>query len=367
MDWMIYGANGYTGGLVARLAVERGEHPILAGRRAGPLGELAEELGLEYRVVGLDDGPALRAALDGVGVVAHCAGPFSQTARQMVEACLARGVHYVDVTGEVEVFEWVFGRHEAARDAGVVLLPGAGFDVVPTDCLAVMLASALPTATHLELAFLAGGGLSPGTARTSLEGMASGSRRRVDGALVATQFGEPARTITFPVTGPREVGAIPWGDLASAYRSTGIPNITVYGRVPAQRGPASPLRRAATRLMGVGPVRRAAEQAVAARLTGPDPQTRARTRTEVWGEVRDAAGEVRTASLVGPNGYDLTADSVVRVVRLLGAGAGAGAGSGADAGAGAGAGAVEPGAHTPATAFGADYVRTLDGVTVNDP
>lgn len=349
MDWMIYGANGYTGELAARLAVERGEHPILAGRRQGPLTELAEDLGLEYRVVGLDDGPALRAALDGVDVVAHCAGPFSATAQPMVEACLACGVHYVDVTGEVEVFEWVYGRHEAARDAGVVLLPGAGFDVVPTDCIAVMLAAALPTATHLDLAFLAGGGLSPGTARTSLEAMASGSLRRIDGKLVPAAFGEPARTVSFPVSGEREVGAIPWGDLASAYRSTRIPNITTYGRLPAQRGPASPLRKAATRLMGVGPVRRVAEQAVTARVTGPDAQTRASTRTEVWGEVRDDAGERRTASLVGPNGYDLTADSVVKAVRLLEAVA------------------VTPGAHTPATAFGPDYVRALDGVTVTDP
>src|SRR5437764_35000 len=66
MTWLLYGANGYTGALVARLAAARGEHPVLAGRSAGKVGALARELGLESRRFGLDDPGAIRRGLDGV-------------------------------------------------------------------------------------------------------------------------------------------------------------------------------------------------------------------------------------------------------------------------------------------------------------
>src|SRR6266536_3485840 len=232
MSWLIYGANGYTGQLVARLAVARGERPVLAGRNGPAVTALAGELGLPHRVFDLADGAAVRAALEGVRAVAHCAGPFSATSAPMVAGCLAAGAHYLDITGEVEVFEAIFGRDAEARAAGVVLLPGAGFDVVPTDCLAAALAAALPSATSLDLAFLVGGGMSRGTTRSSIEGMAAGNLRRVDGRLVTTRFGEPARTVPFPRSGATRVGAIRWGDLATAYRSTGIPTITTYTKLP---------------------------------------------------------------------------------------------------------------------------------------
>src|SRR3954464_6707035 len=171
MTWMLYGANGYTGELIAELAVRRGQRPLLAGRSAAKVAPLAERLGLEHRAFGLED-----AALEGVDLVVHCAGPFSAAARPMVDACLESGTHYVDITGEIDVFEAVAARDEEAKAAGVVLLPGAGFDVVPTDCVAAMLKAALPGATHLDLAFAAGGGMSPGTSKTSVEGSASGGR-----------------------------------------------------------------------------------------------------------------------------------------------------------------------------------------------
>ncbi|HWB37560.1 MAG TPA: hypothetical protein VHA75_16215, partial [Rugosimonospora sp.] len=246
----------------------------------------------------------------------------------------------LDITGEITVLESAYRRDADARAAGVVLLPGVGFDVVPTDCLAALLAAALPTATHLELGFAAGGGLSPGTFATSLRGMAAGNLRRVDGKLVGIPMGGPSREVPLP-SGTRTLTAIPWGDLASAYRSTGIPNITVYTRVARSGAPAR-LAAGALRLPGVASLtRRLASPA------GPDAARRARTRCEVWGEVRDAAGGSRTATLTGPNGYSLTADSALRaVLRVL-------------------AGGVPPGAHTPATALTPDFVRELDGVAVS--
>jgi saccharopine dehydrogenase (NAD+, L-lysine-forming) len=158
--------------------------------------------------------------------------------------------------------------------------------------------------------------------------------------------------VPFPRSGRREVGGVRWGDLATAYRSTGIPNITTYTRIPLQGAAARPLGWAATAVLGVGPVRRIADRLVRTRVTGPDAAVRARTRSEVWGEVRDGAGGTRTASVVGPNAYALTADSVVRAVEFLGTGVGP-------------AGPVPPGVHTPATAFGAGYLALLDGVTVS--
>ncbi len=339
MSWLVYGAYGYTGELVARLAVSRGERPILAGRDRTKLVALATELGLEHRVFDLRDQAAVRAGLDGVDVVAHCAGPFSATARPMFDACLATGTHYVDVNGEVSVFEALFARTGDAANAGVTALPGAGFDVVPTDCLAVYLSQQLPAAVSLELAFVSDGRFSPGTTRTALEGLGAGGWRRIDGVFRRTPIGLPKRRVPFP-SGEREVSAIPWGDLATAYRSTGISTITTYTVMPARR-----LAAMAAPVLRLGPVRRLGQAAVARTVRGPDLATRSSGGCEVWGQVTDATGRTVSATLTTPNGYDLTADSVVRAVPRIAAGE------------------VPAGVHTPATAFGPDYISTLDGTS----
>jgi short subunit dehydrogenase-like uncharacterized protein len=334
MTWMIYGANGYTGELVARLAVARGERPWLAGRNPAAIGELATSLGLDAMVVDLGDTKALEDALSQVDAVAHCAGPFSRTARPMVDACLATGTHYLDVTGEPEVFEAVLARDAEAKAAGITLLTGGGYDVVPTDCLAAMLAAELPDATELEIAFRAGGGLSRGTALTGLDIATGGALRRVDGTLVRGPLGEPSKQVEFP-SKTRTVGAVTWGDVVTAYHSTGIGTITVLSSVPKQS--------LGFRLLRLPPVRALAARAIRRGAAGPSAEVRAKTRVEIVAEVRSPAGS-RRGVLTGPNGYDITADAVVREMPLL-------------------AGAA-PGAHTPATAFGPEFVRQLDGVTV---
>lgn len=338
MTWMVYGANGYTGKLVARLAVARGERPVLAGR--GPqVGALAAELGLEHRIFGLDEAAT---GLDGIDAVAHCAGPFSATARPMVDACLATGTHYLDITGEIDVFEAIFARSDEAAAAGVVLLPGAGFDVVPSDCLAVALAEALPGATSLKLAFVAGGGFSPGTMKTTVEGMAVGGRIRADGRLVTVPVGHSTVDAAFP-SGPRAAIALPWGDVASAYRSTGIPNITDYMAVGVPAGLITRTQQLITPLMRTATGQRLGKK-LAGLFAGPADARRSGSHAEFWGEARDDSGRVATATVTTPNSYDITADAVVRIA--------------------AGIGDVTPGSHTPATAFGAGFVRTLDGVTM---
>lgn len=337
MTWMVYGANGYTGRLIAELAVQRGERPILAGRSLEKVEPIAAALGLEHRAFDLTQA---RANLEDVEAVVHCAGPFSRTSGAMVDACLNTRTHYLDITGEIDVFESVALRDADAREAGIVLLPGAGFDVVPTDCLAAILKNALPSATHLDLAFVVGGGASAGTTKTSVEGAAVGGRIRVNGELRSVRIGHRRRTAHFR-SGPREVGSIPWGDVSTAYRSTGIPNITTFTTVPGMLGQLQQVFAPVLRTSFVQNV----AMTVAGKVKGPDERKRANTRAEVFGEAWDAQTKVECA-ITTPNAYSLTADAVVRAVAKI-------------------AGAV-PGSHTPSSAFGAGFVRELDGVVASE-
>ncbi len=313
--WMIYGATGYTGRLVAEAARREGLVPILAGR-SGRVAALAAELGLPSRIFSLTDVAATRRALDGVSLVAHCAGPFAVTSAPMLDACMLARAHYVDITGEIDVFLAAHRRHGEARAAGIVVCPGVGFDVIPTDCVAACLQEALPDATHLALGFKAAGSRSPGTARTSIDALRSGARLRIDGAIVSEPFGRRTRTIDFG-TGPKHAVAIPWGDVASAYFTTGIANIEVF--VPASPRAVARLRRLerVRPLLRLKPVRALLGRIAASSNPGPSQKERDAQRTRIWGEVRNERGDARTARLSTSNGYRLTVDGVLMAVRTL--------------------------------------------------
>lgn len=307
---MIYGATGYTGRLVAALAVAHGHRPVLAGRSPG-VAALAATHGLPSRVFDLHDPAKVAEALAGCRVVAHCAGPFSATSRPMIDACLAAGVHYLDITGEIDVLEAALRRHEEALAAGVVVCPGAGFDVIPTDCLAATLAEALPGATRLALGFDTASGMSAGTARTTLAALPNGGRVRRGGRLETIPLGSLTRSIDFG-RGPRHAVAIPWGDVATAFATTGIPSIEVY--VPMPRAAALLLRAChpLRRVLGGGWLER-----LAGRIAGPDAEARAGAPTWVWGEASDAAGRIAVARVRTANVYDVTAHGVLMTVGHL--------------------------------------------------
>jgi short subunit dehydrogenase-like uncharacterized protein len=345
MTWMIYGANGYTGRLVAELAVARGHRPLLAGRSEASVRAVAEPLGLDWRAFALSQRGVVGAALDGVDLVAHCAGPFSETYAPVLEACLSTRTSYLDITGEIDVLEATLARHAEAVDAGVVVLPGSGFDVVPTDCLAAMVVDRLPDAVRLEIAFRAGGGMSRGTARTALAGMAQGGRARVGGVIVSVPPGWRRRTVEF-ATGPATVTSIPWGDVSTAFHSTGVPETVTYTQVPGG-GAASRVQALAAPASRIPGVRRVLDAVVARRVSGPDAERRARSSSQVWARAETDDGRSVTGVLSTPNGYALTADSVVRVVERVEAGD------------------VAPGAHTPSRAQGSRFVLELDGVTLH--
>ena len=252
--WLIYGAYGYTGELIARLAAEQGLAPVLSGRSADKLAPLAEELGLQPRPVGLDDPAALDAALDGIDVVVHCAGPFSRTSTPMVDACIRTGTHYTDLTGEIEVFEACAARDGEAREAGIMLMPGTGFDVVPSDCLAAHLKARLPDATGLALGFAPRGAVvSRGTATTTVENLHRGTVVRRGGRLEQRRSGSMRRSIDFG-RGPWSAMAVPWGDVSTAYHSTGIPDIEVYLAAPRSLMAAAWVSSWFGWLVGSGPV-----------------------------------------------------------------------------------------------------------------
>ncbi len=316
MEWMIYGANGYTGRLIVAEALRRGLRPVIAGRDAVAIGDLGRSTGLPARTFNLGQPGEATTGLTGVSLVLHCAGPFSATCAPMLEACLAAGAHYLDITGEIDVFAHCHAQHERARTRGTVVLPGSGFDVVPTDCVAAMLKEELPDARALVLAFEAGGGASPGTAKTSVEGLGRGGRVRRDGQLVTVPLAYKNRVFTRDGKA-RTAMTIPWGDVYTAHVSTGIPDIEVYMVVPKATIAAVRRLRLVQPLLRSGPVQRLLKARIGRRVRGPDDARRAGSGCHVWGEVRDAAGREAKLELATPNGYELTVTAALGIVAHL--------------------------------------------------
>lgn len=337
--WVLYGATGYTGAWLAREAVRRGHRPVLAGRDERRLEPLARELGLEFRRVRLDDERGLAELLARAPLVLNAAGPFIHTAQPMVEACLRTGTDYLDITGEVPVFERLFALGDVARSEGILLLPGVGFDVVPTDCLALRLVERLPEATNLELAFRSPGGPSAGTARTMLEHLPAGILARRDGRLVRLPTGRGSRWIPFHDR-PSRCIPITWGDLSTAYHSTGIPTITTYTAAGASPALLRALGPPARLLLGPTPTRRMAQWAVARHLAR-GPRRNSLDRAAVWGRVEDPDGRHEELHLETLEGYAFTAASGILAVELVLSGT------------------RRLGTHTPGGLFGADFVERI--------
>jgi len=345
-NFMIYGVTGYTGRLCAEEAIKRGLQPLVAGRNQERVSTTAAELKMPFRIFELQNTDAAVKSLEGITAVLNCAGPFSATACPLLEACATAKVHYLDVTGEIDVFEAVHQQDKRWKQADIVALPGVGFDVVPTDCLAAMLKKALPDATHLRLAFKSKRGkLSPGTAKTMLEGFAKGCTIRRDGHLEQTRAGSITDTIPYP-SGPDLSVVIPWGDVSTAFYSTGIPNIEVYTSVPEAQLKKMRTMRGFTPLLRWTWVQNLLKRRVEKHVKGPDQTERDRDTSELYGEVSNDAGKQVHMAMSAPNGYSLTFDAAITAVeKVL-------------------SGTVEPGAKTPSMAFGSSFVLGLKGVNI---
>ncbi|MGQ9505237.1 MAG: saccharopine dehydrogenase family protein [Thermogutta sp.] len=339
---MIYGAYGFTGAWIAREAVRSGLRPILAGRRASRVDQLADELGTERRVFDLSQPSVIEEALKDCRLVLNCAGPFYQTADAMVSACLKTGTTYLDITGEADVLESIAQRHETAVQRGVPLIPAVGFDVVHTDTMAVLLKQALPSATSLALALAGTGSLSSGTTRTIIETCQKGGRIRRNGQIVKVPLGWKRRRIPFR-SKRHWAMTVPWGDVATAWYSTGIPNIEVYLGMPlwaiilvrlffpryrqrSSRIDLRPMEPLVRRILGL-------------------PQAGTGTKNiELWGCVSDDQGQKKMATMQTPDGYRLTVQTALAAVKVL---------LRSD---------LPGGFFTPTQAFGVDFALKFDGV-----
>jgi short subunit dehydrogenase-like uncharacterized protein len=341
--WLLYGAYGYTGRLIIDEAVRRGHRPVLAGRDAAKLAVLGEQYDLDWLALDLTYADRLVKTVERFNTVLHVAGPFVQTADPMVRACLAGKTNYLDITGEIPVYESVLGQNHQARTRGISLICGVGFDIVPADCLSSYVAGQLPGATHLETAMSLGSGMSAGTAK-SLFGMVNhfhhGAVVRRNGRLIAQPFGRSGRLVRFSNGKERHVIPLPWADIVTSFHNFGIPNITSYFAFPKTPG-LGLLADPCLRLMMSPRLSRLTSPALEQLLPGPDEATRQRRRCYLWACASKESGERAEAWLETPEAYHFTAVCAVRCVEEISA-------------------RKLSGAFTPAQAFGTDFVLNVE-------
>jgi short subunit dehydrogenase-like uncharacterized protein len=313
-NFLIYGANGYIGELIAREAVKRGLKPILSGRSQNKVEPLAKELGLVFRTFSLEDKKSLEYTLKEVDFVIHCAGPFSLTSKPMVEACLRLGKHYLDITGEIAVFEAMAKHDEQAKESNIMIMPGVGFDVVPSDCLALHLKNRLPSATRLTLAFYGLGEISHGTQATMTLNVGRGGAIRKDGEIVQVPAAWRTREIDFGEFTKTGV-TIPWGDVSTAFYSTGIPNIEVYAVLPEENLRLLKLSRYIGWLLATKPVQNYLQKRIPE--GGPNEAERAKGKTYLWGKASDDDGSKVESRLTCPEGYTMTALTALKIAEKI--------------------------------------------------
>lgn len=347
LRWMIYGASGYTGTLVAQEAVAHGHRPLLAGRDESKLRLLARQLGLRYVAFGLDDVNAIARHIGEMDVVYHAAGPFTHTSAPMIRACLATHTHYVDISGEVDVLEATFGYDDVARKVGVALISGAGFDVIPSDCLAATVAARVPAIHQLTMGIEALSSISAGTGKSLLEMLPHGLRWREGGQLRVAPRRAWVRTL--PMTSGRKLGLlIPWGDIATAYRTTGAPNIAVYMALHPTLVRLLSVTGSMGWLFKLQTVKRLAGWLMSRLATPPNAQQRSIGASYLYARASNLAGDVAEAWLETAEGYQFTALCAVPSVERVASGG-------------------LSGALTPSQAFGKDFVLGIEGTRLHMP
>lgn len=321
---LIYGATGYTGKLVAMQARDTHLSFEIAGRNSAQVSAMADQLGVPYRVFALDDPATIIASLAGVTAVLNCAGPFASTARPLMEACIAGGVHYLDITAEYKVYALAEAWSERAAAAGVMLLPGVGWDVVPSDCLAMYVAAKVDRPQSLRIALQVANSMSRGSTTSVGEILGVGLLMRADGAIVANPDASPS-LFDFGA-GPVESMPLSFGDLVTAWKSTGIPNIAMYVNIKENVMP----------------------EGVTAMPEGPSLEERVANRASAVAEVTGIDGTVVRARIDTVNGYSYTPLAAVEALRLVVSGQ------------------FTPGFQTPATVFGTGFAVSISDTRIID-
>ncbi len=318
---IVYGSYGYTGKLIVQECKTKNLNVILAGRNREALQKQHEQTGYQFEVMDVSDTTALKNLLQRGSLVIHCGGPFRFTAKAMVDACLETKTHYTDITGEYQVFEMLAEEyHDKAKQAGIMMMPGTGFDVVPSDCLAVHLKNRLSSATHLQLAFtMSKGGLSRGTKKSMTEGLGYGSMIRSNGKLTSIPVGKKWMHLDFG-SFKTEVINIPWGDICTAWRSTEIPNIEVYAGATASMIRNAKRSNYFNWLLRQRWVKDFMLRQIDKKPPGPSEKNLETGRSFLWGKVWDGSGKECTSLLEAPSGYLLTAKTAVLIAEKILAG-----------------------------------------------
>lgn len=313
----LYGSYGYTGELICQLAQKKGLKPILSGRNAEKLKAQAEKYGFPYVVLDLADAAKLPELLQNVKVVLHCGGPFIHTAKIMVEACLQTHTHYLDITGEWQVFEMLAAMDAQAKAANVMLLPGVGYDVVPSDCLALFLKNLLPDATHLDIVLNnSNAKLSRGTKLTMAEGLGESSAMRQNGKIVP--INTAALVKEFSIHGKKKSAMnIAWGDIATAWYSTQIPNIVTYLSAPPSTIKTAKRLNTFSFLLRFAFVKKIIKSSIYNGKNDISEEMRQKSVSQIWASVKNAKGETKTAVLTAPDGYLLTAETAVIIAEKV--------------------------------------------------
>lgn len=335
---MIYGANGYSAQLIIEELLKKGIKPVLSGRNWEAVSSIAQKYSCEFRIFDLTREAESYRSLDDIHTVLNCAGPFKYTAKDLIDYCLDTSTNYIDITGEIPVFAYAFGNNRKAVEKGIVILPGAGFDIIPTDCLARRLSEKLPDATSLKLGFSnKKGRISRGTLLTTLEFIGGKGKIRKDGKIIDSPVGEyhvRIKNNKFSFYGL----SIPWGDVLTSSYSTGIPDSEVYLGLPGPLFYLHPVLLLFIKLFKLNFVRKLASDYIRRNITGPDLNRRRITETYIWGRVENKMGRVEEEVYRILEGYDLTARGAAEcAARILD-------------------GNVKPGTHTPSTAFGSNFL-----------
>lgn len=339
---VVYGSYGYTGKLIVNLCRAKNLQVVLAGRNEEQLKLQSQQSGYSYQVVESNDLEGLKKLLTPAAIVIHCGGPFRYTAKTMSDACLATNTHYTDITGEYQVFESLPLLDHKAKELNITIMPGTGFDVVPSDCLALHLKNRLPSATHLQLAFtMSKGGLSRGTSKSMTEGLGEGGLIRQDGKLTYCALGSKVLEIDFGSFKTKTL-CIPWGDISTAWRSTGIPNIEVYTGATDSMIANAKRSNYLNWLLRMRWVKDYLLKQIDKKPAGPSDEKREGGRSFLWGKVKDASGKECVSRLETLSGYSLTAHTAVLIAQKILAGN------------------FKAGYQTPAMAYGADLIMEIE-------
>lgn len=313
---MIYGATGFTGGLVMKAALELGAELVLAGRDPERLEAVARPLGLPFRAFALDSPAEIFDALADVGVVLNAAGPLVDTATPLIAGCLAARTHYLDVTGELSVFREAHRNDAAARERGIMIMPGAGFWIVASDCLAAHVADLLPGAKYLRLGCSASELFSRGSLRTVFREMRGRIVIRRAGRLSWVSIGRLERQFDYG-DGERASTAVSLPDVFTAYFTTGIPNIETYleaGFMARTAGLLAVGVTAAVNMTGMAPLLDSGFEAWSHR---PSASERSSARQVLVIEAEDVWRQSRRVRMVTSDGYTFTAAAAAAVMKQV--------------------------------------------------